>query len=188
MPTKPLRIGRLLIFGTLSFLDLALTYHLLQRGGGRVYESNPVANAWLSSYGWIGLALFKLLTMGLVIVVAVVLSARRPRAATSILTFACSAVALVVVYSCSLAGFFGEKVRNVTGQPLIAEHRTASATVGSAPVSPEALQARRAAYLKYFRLSPRLRTQLREGPMIRPASRTGTALGPCLCCRVPLLG
>src|SRR5437879_6238677 len=110
MPTKPLRIGPLLIFGTLSFLDLALTYHLLQRGGGHVYESNPVANAWLSNYGWAGLALFKLLTMGLVIVVAVVLSARRPRAANSILTFACSTVALVVVYSCSLAGFFGEKV------------------------------------------------------------------------------
>jgi hypothetical protein len=108
MRLKTLRIGQLLLYAALSLVDLALTYRLLERGGGHVYESNPVANAWLSAYGWMGLAAFKLACMALVISVATLLLVRRPRAADHLLLFACTAVALVVLYSCSLVGFFGK--------------------------------------------------------------------------------
>jgi Domain of unknown function (DUF5658) len=123
MKMKTLRLGQLLLYAALSLVDLALTYRLLQRGGGHVYESNPVANAWLSAYGWAGLVAFKLACMALVGSVAVLLWSRRPRAADRLLTFSCTAVALVVLYSCSLVGFFGEGFPTELGIPALAESR-----------------------------------------------------------------
>jgi hypothetical protein len=66
---------------------------------GQVYESNPIAEAWLSAYGWSGLVLFKLLIIVVVAAVASFVSLSRPRAGGRILTFACIAVAVVVAYS-----------------------------------------------------------------------------------------
>lgn len=99
--------GQVLFYFVLSVADLYLTYRLVQQSGGRVYESNPIANAWLTAYGWIGLAMFKAVAIGLVSSVAVFVSYTRPRLGGAILNFACMAVAGVVLYSCSLLGYFG---------------------------------------------------------------------------------
>jgi hypothetical protein len=115
MTSRLLRLGRLFLYAALSLLDLGLTYYLLERGGGHVYEGNPLANAWLSAYGWTGLAGFKIACMALVLGVAALLSIRRPQAADRLLTFACTAAMLVVLYSCSLVGFFGKGFPETVG-------------------------------------------------------------------------
>jgi hypothetical protein len=93
---------KLSVFAVLSIADLLLTYQLLQRTGGSVYESNPIANAWLVAYGWAGLVVFKIIAITVLVSVASVLSLRQPRLAGEVLTFACVAVGGVVVYSCTL--------------------------------------------------------------------------------------
>jgi hypothetical protein len=94
---------RLTLYTLLSLADLALTYALIQQGGGEVYESNPIAEAWLSSYGWTGLALYKLVIILVVGAVAAYVSLSHPRTGGHILTFACLAVAVVVTYSVHLS-------------------------------------------------------------------------------------
>jgi hypothetical protein len=94
---------RLTLYTLLSVADLGLTYTLIQQGNGEVYESNPIAEAWLSSYGWIGLALYKLAIILIVGAVAAFVSLSRPRTGGHILTFACLAVAVVVSYSIHLS-------------------------------------------------------------------------------------
>jgi len=94
---------RLTLYAVLSVADLGLTYVLIQRGNGEVYESNPIAEAWLSSYGWTGLALYKLVIILIVGAVSAFVSLSRPRTGGHILTFACLAVAGVVTYSIHLS-------------------------------------------------------------------------------------
>jgi hypothetical protein len=110
MPTvRPRHIvhpGKLLLFAALSASDLYLTYRLVEQSGGQVYESNPIANAWLSSYGWAGLAVFKLTAMLLVAATVIFISLSQPRKAGNVLRFACLALGAVVVYSSWLLGLF----------------------------------------------------------------------------------
>ncbi len=101
--------GKLFVFALLSFADLFLTWHLLEQGTGQVYESNPIARWWLEQHGWLGLVLFKLGVVVVVAGLALLISRYRPRAGGCVLTFACSAVALVVLYSSSLAGYIGKQ-------------------------------------------------------------------------------
>ena len=98
---------KLVLFATLSLADLALTRFLLERAGGSAYESNPVAAWWLSSFGWPGLAGFKLAVILLAAALAVIVSRRRPRAGGRVLAFGCSALLAVVLYSGALAGGAG---------------------------------------------------------------------------------
>jgi hypothetical protein len=100
---------RLTLYAILSAADLGLTYFLIRQGDGDVYESNPIAEAWLSSYGWVGLAIFKLLIVLIVAAVAAFVSLSRPRTGGHILTFACLAVAVVVGYSVHLS--FSEELQ-----------------------------------------------------------------------------
>jgi hypothetical protein len=95
---------KIFLFGLLSLADLGLTWLLLERGGGTVYESNPVAGWFLASYGWAGLVGFKAASMSLVIGAASLVAMYRPRCGSLVLTFGCSAAAAVVGYSCYLAG------------------------------------------------------------------------------------
>ena len=95
---------RLCIFLMLGVADLGLTWKLIHGGHGHIYESNPVAGAWLERYGWPGLAVFKVLAMFLVGLSAVYVSWYRPRTGRRILTFGCLVTAGVVVYSCFLLG------------------------------------------------------------------------------------
>lgn len=98
-----LHLGKLSIFAALSVADLFMTLQLVQAGDGQVYESNPVAEAWLTSYGWIGLSVYKALAMLLVIACALYVSVHRPKLGGSLLAFACLATGAVVGYSFYLA-------------------------------------------------------------------------------------
>ncbi len=100
--SKLVRWHRLLLFVFLSGMDFWITHQLVQASGGAVYESNPLASAWLSSFGWIGLALFKVTLVMLVAGLVQVISWYRPRVGTLILTFSCCVTGLVVLYSCCL--------------------------------------------------------------------------------------
>lgn len=91
-------------FCGLSTLDLFCTYRLIQLSGGQVYESNPIAHAWLALGGWMGLAFFKIVMVFIVIACSLYVGQSRPRAAGGILVFACLAVAFVVGYSYKLGG------------------------------------------------------------------------------------
>src|SRR5437660_12382327 len=108
---------RLSLFVLLSVADLCLTYALILHGDGEVYESNPIAEAWLSSYGWTGLALYKLAIILIVATLAAVISLSRPRTGGHVLSFACMAVAGVVCYSVYL-GFSPDLHPNYTAPPI----------------------------------------------------------------------
>jgi len=90
------------LFCLLSLADLSLTCWLLDNSGGQAYEANPLACWWLSRHGWLGLACFKLACMLTVLGLATVISRHRPRAGSRVLTFACTALASVVLYSAAL--------------------------------------------------------------------------------------
>ena len=60
MKVYALHPGKLSLFLFLSLTDLFLTWRLLLQSHGQVYESNPIADWWLSNYGWSGLAAFKI--------------------------------------------------------------------------------------------------------------------------------
>jgi hypothetical protein len=93
---------KLLLFTFLSLADLALTWYLLRRGEGCIYESNPVAGWCLRASGWAGLVSFKILALLLVAALAAAISFRRQAAGGRVLTFACTAVTAVLLYSCAL--------------------------------------------------------------------------------------
>jgi hypothetical protein len=100
-----LHYRKLLVFGILSVLDLLLTWRLVQASGGQIYESNPVASAWLSTYGWQGLIVFKACMVMLIGLVVILISLHRPDYGGRILIFACSVTAAVVLYSFYLSQF-----------------------------------------------------------------------------------
>src|SRR5262249_28849632 len=100
-----LHYRKLIVFGILSVLDLLLTWRLVQASGGQIYESNPVASAWLSEYGWQGLIVFKASLVVLIGLVVVLISIHRPDYGGRILIFACSVTAAVVLYSFYLSQF-----------------------------------------------------------------------------------
>jgi hypothetical protein len=95
---------KLLLFLLLSLSDLGLTWLLVERGGGLIYEGNPLADWWLHRCGWAGLAVFKVLTVLIVVGLTAVVSRSRPSSGGLILSVACAVLALVVGYSCYLVG------------------------------------------------------------------------------------
>jgi hypothetical protein len=97
-------LQKLCLFFCLSLADLALTWHLVGQGNGRVYEGNPVARWWLLNYGWGGLALFKLALAVIVGALIAVIARRRPSVARTALSISCGILAVVVLYSCFLVG------------------------------------------------------------------------------------
>ncbi len=121
-----------LVFVLLSLSDLALTWWLLEYSGRVVCEANPVADWWLSRYGWLGLAGFKATMVLLVIVLAAIIARRRPHAAGRILGFACAALVLVVLHSVALgrtaktADEFVEEINQDLEESNRAAHRRTS--------------------------------------------------------------
>ena|SRR5438270_673525 len=95
-------LGRMGLFVALSIADLVLTWVLLQHTGGVVYESNPIANVFLSHYGWAGMVIFKLTDMLLVAWIVCLLGLFQPSAARRVLTIACTILACVALYSAYL--------------------------------------------------------------------------------------
>ena len=94
---------KLAAFALLSVCDFTITYFLLSRREGDVYESNPLANHWLDQSGWIGLAAFKAVFVGVVAFIAVYLYSRRPRIAHDLLAVACGAVVVAVLTGTTIA-------------------------------------------------------------------------------------
>lgn len=94
---------KLAVFALLSVCDFVITYLLVSRSGGHVYESNPVADQWLQQGGWIGLAAFKTIIVFSVSVIAIYIFYRRPRIAHDLLAIACGAVVVAVVTGTSIA-------------------------------------------------------------------------------------
>jgi hypothetical protein len=93
-------IAGLVLFVALSITDFVQTYVLVETGGGRVREGNPVAAEWLGRFGWRGLAFFKFGTVAIVVGVVVLLMARNhDRIAAWVAGFACVAALGVTLYS-----------------------------------------------------------------------------------------
>ena len=88
----------LILFVNLSCLDFFLTWHLLHMAGG-VYESNPIARAWLTSFGWRGLVVFKALGVLLVALPCALITVHYPGLGRRILNFGCVATLGVILYS-----------------------------------------------------------------------------------------
>lgn len=98
----------LISYAVLGVADLGLTLYLLRASGGRVYESNPLAGAWLQAYGSVGLAIFKALAMVLFAACAGLISLRHPQVGRRLLTAGCAITGGVVVYSAILVGMVGK--------------------------------------------------------------------------------
>lgn len=118
MRAKMPHFGKVSLFALLSLADLFLTWLLLAQGEGQIYESNPLARWWLERHGWLGLVAFKLSTTLLVVGLAMTISASRPRTGGWVLVFACSVLALVILYSSSLAGFISRPADSPEGGDL----------------------------------------------------------------------
>jgi len=99
-------LGKLLAFMALSLADLILTWTLLQLNGGNIYETNPIANAWLVRYGWLGLMLFKSMTVLLFTSTCLLVFHYRPGKAAQIINLGCFLVGAVVLYSLFLLRAF----------------------------------------------------------------------------------
>jgi Domain of unknown function (DUF5658) len=93
-----------LLFILLSGADLFLTWRLLSQRGSTVYESNPLAAWLLDRFGWPGLTLFKAVAVIVVLTATAILCRRSPRVGVRVLTFGCTVLSGVVVYSFMLAG------------------------------------------------------------------------------------
>jgi Domain of unknown function (DUF5658) len=91
-----------ILFVLLSVSDLVMTWWLLQESGRVTAESNPIADWWLSRYGWLGLAGFKMSLVLVVIGLTRIISRQRPRAAGHVLCFGCAILGLVLLYSAAL--------------------------------------------------------------------------------------
>jgi hypothetical protein len=97
-----LSLAGLALFALLSLTDFVQTYVLITQGKGTVYEANPVANAWLESHGWVGLAAFKFGAVAVFAGAVFLLAVHRPRAGTGVLVLGCLALLWVTVYSSRL--------------------------------------------------------------------------------------
>ena len=98
MKARTLCLGGLVLFGFLSFADLCLTLLVIHKSG-RVYESNPIAGAWLREFGLRGLVVFKVAAMTVAAASVLILYRRRPATAAAVVLFACLAVGSVALYS-----------------------------------------------------------------------------------------
>ena len=92
----------------LSLLDLFLSWKLIGPDGDQLFEINPIAAWWLTNYGWMGMALFKLGVTLFLGVAMTVIAWRRPRTGERVLVFAIGAQSTVVVYSVFLVQFLNQ--------------------------------------------------------------------------------
>jgi hypothetical protein len=91
-----------LLFFLFSIIDFCLTFMLIRQSGGRIFEGNPIASAWLADYGWGGLVIYKLIAILGVATLIIIISGRRPRTAVALAAYACLAAGCVVLYSQTL--------------------------------------------------------------------------------------
>ncbi len=89
----------MLLFCVVSLLDMALTYVLINHQSDQFVESNPIARYILVSWGFQGMAYFKLALVSVVVFNAQLIARQKPRVALRLFHFASATVGLVVVYS-----------------------------------------------------------------------------------------
>jgi len=99
MSIKTVALAGLIVFVALGLSDLLLTQVLIEHGGGRVYEGNPLAGLSLARFGWPGLATYKVVSVLFVACVSVLTVRQQPRLSVYLLTFACLASGSVLAYS-----------------------------------------------------------------------------------------
>jgi hypothetical protein len=100
-------LGLFLVLLGLGLADLFLTWKLMHVGDGQVLESNPVANWWLTTYGWGGMTVFKLAMLLVGGGLAGGIAYWRPRTSERLLFFVCGAQSAVVLYSLFLVRLAG---------------------------------------------------------------------------------
>jgi Domain of unknown function (DUF5658) len=94
---------KLIAFALLSASDFLITYLLISQRQDTVYEANPLANHWLKSNGWLGLAVFKGGLVVFVMLTAIYAFYRRPRMAHDLLAISCGAVVVAVLTGTTIA-------------------------------------------------------------------------------------
>jgi hypothetical protein len=124
--SRVLHLGKLLLYLFLSAADLAMTLYLVNLPGGHIYEGNPVAGAWLSSFGGPGLAVFKVLAATQVVLACVVICRHRPRLGGAILSAACGVTGAVVIYSACLCFYHGPSSRSLAQDAHLVDDETRS--------------------------------------------------------------
>ena len=85
-------------YAALSVADFFLTFSLL-RVNEEAFESNPIAAAWLEGHDWLGLAMFKAITVAVFSVAVYLIASRRPAVAASVVTLGCAVLLAVTTYS-----------------------------------------------------------------------------------------
>ena len=97
-------------FILVNALDVFMTYVLLNHGP-EFQESNPLANSFLTRYGFKGMVYFKFIMVGFVTVVAQLIARTHPTTARWLLIAGSLVVSGVVIFSCYLwvqhSGYFG---------------------------------------------------------------------------------
>ena len=91
-----------LAFVVFSIMDLGLTCMLLNNQEIIYTESNPLARYFLYSWGIFGLAMFKLILMGIVEAACQLIARQKPILGSRVLNLCTAIVGTVVVYSMSL--------------------------------------------------------------------------------------
>jgi hypothetical protein len=90
----------ILFYAAASTLDVVFTYLLLYGDGPWVFvESNPVANFFLATGGFLGMVVYKALLVALVVINCRVIARHRPETALKVIRFAQVAVGAVLAYS-----------------------------------------------------------------------------------------
>ena len=99
MRAKNFTVIGLIIFTTLSLIDLVQTWVLIAGHEGRIYERNPLARHLLEHYGWQGLIVFKILVILTVLTAVGLLMRYRPGTSALVAIFACLVLLAVTFYS-----------------------------------------------------------------------------------------
>jgi hypothetical protein len=99
MKAKSFTVIGLIIFTTLSLIDLVQTWVLMDEQAGRIYEGNPLARHLLEHYGWQGLIVFKILVILTVITAVGLLMRYRPGTSALVTIFGCLVLLAVTFYS-----------------------------------------------------------------------------------------
>jgi hypothetical protein len=103
MKAKNFTVIGLIIFTTLSLIDLVQTWVLIDEHAGRIYEGNPLARHLLEHYGWQGLIVFKILVILTVITAVGLLMRYSPGTSALVTIFGCLVLLAVTFYSRQLS-------------------------------------------------------------------------------------
>jgi Domain of unknown function (DUF5658) len=99
MYPRLLPIPGLMLFSILSGCDLLFTWLLLQWPEGKFQESNPLAAAWLQSYGWSGLIIYKAVMATSFLLASLYIAHSQPRKADRMVNAGCLLIGCVLAYS-----------------------------------------------------------------------------------------